>query len=52
VTGRARACLLSAALALLLGACSFGANMHFGDTTLGLNDGLAALGSHALLRVD
>ncbi len=52
MTGCARACLLAAALALLLGACSFGASMHFGDITLALNDGFAALGSHAHLGLD
>jgi hypothetical protein len=52
VTDRARVCLLSAALSLLLGACSVGAGMHFGDITLAFNDGLAAWGSHAQLRLD
>ena len=52
MSGRARVRLLSAALALLLGACSFGAGMHFGDITLAVNDGFAASGSHAHLGLD
>ena len=34
------------ASALLLGGCSFAGSLHFGDVTLGLQDGFAAIGSH------
>jgi hypothetical protein len=34
------------ASALLLGGCSFAGSLHFGDVTLGLHNGFAAIGSH------
>jgi hypothetical protein len=34
------------AAALLLGGCSFAGSLHFGDLTLGLQNGFAAMGSH------
>jgi hypothetical protein len=34
-------------LSLLLGGCSVMSTLHFGDVTLGLQNGFAAMGSHA-----
>ena len=34
------------ASALLLGGCSFAGSRHFGDVSLGLHNGFAAIGSH------
>jgi hypothetical protein len=33
-------------VALLLGGCSLAGSLHFGDVTMGLQNGFAALGSH------
>jgi len=33
-------------LTLLLGGCSLAASLHFGDVTMGLQEGFAAMGSH------
>jgi hypothetical protein len=33
-------------LALLLAGCSLAGSLHFGDVTLGLQSGFAAMGSH------
>ena len=34
------------ALVSLLGGCSVAGRLHFGDVTLGLHQGFAAIGSH------
>ena len=38
--------IASVAAALLLGGCSFAGSLHFGDVTLGLQNGFAAMGNH------
>jgi hypothetical protein len=39
------------ASALLLGGCSLAGSLHFGDVTLGLQNGFTAMGSHAGLFI-
>ena len=38
--------IIFVASAVLLGGCSFAGSLHFGDVTLGLQNGFAAIGSH------
>jgi hypothetical protein len=41
-----------AATVVLLGGCSLAGSLHFGDVSLGLSSGFAALGSHVGFFVD